>query len=141
MSTYSTIVHFPFLTFSALTFSLRCATLLLKEDLPLIVARRLYSWGFTCGKSSFLYSTAIPSLERRLFIYFSSGKTAHFKCSRRKKPKRSLLSLCKHQKKTYEKQYTADPNCPMPPQSCKNTAKTGTKGKQQDYKKVNSRFS
>ena len=98
MSTYLTIVHFPFLTFSALTFSLHCAILLSKKDLPLIVARRLYSWGFTCGKSSFLYSTAIPSLERRLFIYVSSGENSVFYMLPTKKPKRSLLFLCKHHK-------------------------------------------
>ena len=53
----------------------------------------------------------------------------------------SLSFHSKHQQKAHQKKRTADPNCPMPPQSCKNTAKTGTKGKQQDYKKVNSRFS
>lgn len=31
-----------------------CGTVV-SEDLSLIVANHAYSWGFTCGKSSFLY--------------------------------------------------------------------------------------
>ncbi len=52
----------------------------------------------------------------------------------------SLSFRSKHQQKAHQKQRTADPNCPMSPKTCKHAAKTGTEGKQQDHKKIYTRF-
>ncbi|MGN1122593.1 MAG: hypothetical protein ACI4RV_09525, partial [Eubacteriales bacterium] len=65
-------IHF-FLCFAVfsprlLTFSCKRVILLSKEDLPLTVARRLYSWGLTCGRFSFFQFTAARLHFLMLFV-------------------------------------------------------------------------